>query len=85
MNRSGKNNTIRGFWLKFSPFWAKRVMKCRGEVYKEGRIFIKINEENNLPGATREIFEEFYFEPVSPCWLDGTLGVWRLPSRLAFF
>ena len=85
MNGSGKNNTVCGFWLKFSKFGAKRIMKCRGEVYKKGRISIKINEANNPPRGKREISEEFYFEPASPCWVDGTLGAWRLPSRLAFF
>ena len=60
-------------------------MKFRGEIYKERRIFIKINEANNPPKATFEICEEFYFELASLCRLDGTLGAWRLFSRLAFF
>ena len=85
MNRSEKNNTICNFWLKFIKFVAKRVMKCRDEVYKKGRISIKIDEANNPPRSTWEISEEFYFEPASIGWLDGTLGAWRMPSRLAFF
>ena len=82
MNCSGKINTVCKFWLKFSTFVAKRVMRCRGEVYKKGRIFIRINEANNPPRATWEISEEFYFEPASLCRLDGTLGAWRLPGRM---
>jgi len=85
MNRSGKIDTVSEFWVKFCKFMAKRVMKCRVEVYKKGRISKKINEANNPPRATREISEELFFEPASLCRLDGTLGAWRLRSRLAFF
>jgi len=60
-------------------------MKCKIGVYRKGNVSIKINEANNPPRAIWEISEEFYFEPASLCWLDGTLGAWRLPSRLAFF
>ena len=85
MNRSGKINTVCAFWLKFSEFGAKRIVKYRSEAYKKGIISIKINEANNPPSGKREISEEFYSEPASPCWVDGTLGAWRLPGRLAFF
>jgi len=85
MNCSEKINTVCGFWLKFSKFAAKRILNYRSEVYKKGRISIKINEANNPSRRKREISEEFYFEPASPCWLDGALGAWRLSSRLAFF
>jgi hypothetical protein len=85
MNNSAKINIVCGFWLKFSKFRAKRVMKARGDVYRKGRISIKINEANNPSRGKWKISEEFYSEPASPCWLDGALGAWRLPSRLAFF
>jgi hypothetical protein len=85
MNLSGKNNPVCNFWLKFPNFVAKRKMRRRGDVYKKGSTSIKINEANNQPRPIWEISEESYFEPASLCWMDGTLGAWRLPGRLAFF
>ena len=85
MNRSEKNNPVCKFWLKFPKFVAKRVVKYRGGFYKKGNFSIKINEANSAFETKREILEEFCSELVSSSWLDGTLGAWRLPGRLAFF
>ena len=84
MKRSEKNNAFCKFWLKFPNFVAKKIMKCRGEVDKRGNTSIRINETNNQDKPIRDISEELYFEPTSLCWMDGTLGAWGLPSRLAF-
>jgi hypothetical protein len=85
MNRSEKNNAICIFWLKFTSLMAKRIMKWRAEDYKKGSTSIKINEANHPFGEIWKIPEEIFLEPAHLCWMDGRLGAWRMPSRLAFF
>jgi len=85
MNRSEKNNAICNFWLKFPHLMAKRIMKWRGKFYKKGRTSTKFNEANHPFGEICKIPEEIFLEPVPLCWMDGRLGAWRMPRRLAFF
>jgi len=85
MKGSGKNKAICNFWLKFPSFLAKSIIKFRGEVCKRERTSIKIDEADKHPRAIWEIYEELFLEPASLCWMDGTLGAWGLPGRLAFF